>query len=154
MYSYFLTLISQFYAGESQAVQAWHGIIKKIAHLISPLMEPPPIIGTHDERAKRIINITRSKKSLIDFCLSESTNLLSEKKFQLAIPGAIQALKFSQEVYGDMSFEVVEPYLILGQSSLGLSNAPQAEKVTISDLFYFLFLMCLIIFHLCCVCIV
>ena len=88
------------------------------------------MVGTAEERSRRVKNVALSKKTLIDFCLSESTNLLSEKKYQLSIPGAIQALKFSQEVYGDMSFEVVEPYLILGQASLGMNYPQQAEKVT------------------------
>jgi tetratricopeptide (TPR) repeat protein len=38
-------------------------------------------------------------------------------------------LKFSKEIFGDMSVEVVEPYLILAQACLGLQNTRQAEEV-------------------------
>lgn len=117
-----------YYATESHAEQAWHGIIKKVSHLIAPLLNTPPIVGTKDERARRSRNIALSKKSLIDFCLCESRNLLSSEKYQLAIPGAIQALKFSKELFGDMSVENVEPYLILAQSSLGMHSPRQAEE--------------------------
>lgn len=119
---------SLYYATESHAEQAWHGIIKKISHLIAPLLNSPPIIGTKDERARRSKNISLSKKTLIDFCLAESQTLLSSEKYQLAIPGAIQALKFSKDLYGDMSVENVEPYLILAQASLGLHSSRQAEE--------------------------
>lgn len=117
-----------YYATESHAEQAWHGIIKKVSHLLAPLLNTPPIIGTKDERARRAKNIALSKKSLIDFCLSESRNLLSSEKYQLAIPGAIQSLKFSKELHGDMSVENVEPYLILAQASLGMHSPRQAEE--------------------------
>jgi hypothetical protein len=62
--------------------------------------------------------------------LAEAQALLSSKKYELAIPGAIQALKFSKDVFGDMSVNVVEPYLILAQASLGLHNTRQAEEVS------------------------
>ena len=92
-------------------------------------MQSPPIIGTQEERSRRNKNITLSKRSLIDFCIAEAANLLSEQKYPLAIPGAIQALKFCKDVYGELSYEIVEPNLILAQASLGLNNPRQAEKV-------------------------
>eukprot|EP00602_Paraphysomonas_sp_CaronLab_P002222 CAMPEP_0185029050 /NCGR_PEP_ID=MMETSP1103-20130426/15131_1 /TAXON_ID=36769 /ORGANISM="Paraphysomonas bandaiensis, Strain Caron Lab Isolate" /LENGTH=367 /DNA_ID=CAMNT_0027563661 /DNA_START=129 /DNA_END=1232 /DNA_ORIENTATION=- len=120
--------ITLYYATESHAEQAWHGIIKKIGHLLAPLMTAAPIIGTAEERSRISKNIDLSKRSLIEFCLSEASTLLSSSKFQLAIPGAIQALKFSKEIYGDMSVEVVEPYLILAQACLGMQSSRQAEE--------------------------
>lgn len=120
--------ITLYYGTESHAEQAWHGIIKKIGHLLAPLIASPPIIGTQEERARRSKNIELSKRSLIEYCLSEASTLLSSAKYQLAIPGAIQALKFCKEIFGDMSVEVVEPYLILAQSCLGLQNTKQAEE--------------------------
>ncbi len=108
-----------FFASYELAEQAWHGIIKKIAHLLGPLQQQPPIIGTSEERSRRLNNVNRSKMSLIEFCLSESSKLLSVKKYQLAIPAAIQALKFTREIDGDRAISMVEPYLHLAQASLG-----------------------------------
>ena len=119
---------SLFYANEAVAEQSWYGIIQKIAHLLAPLVAPAPMIGTKDERTKRNKNVNMSKRSLIEFCLAESANHLSTEKFQLAVPAASQALKFSLELEGDMSILVVEPYLQLGQASLGLKRYSQTQE--------------------------
>lgn len=116
------------YSTEELAEQAWLGIIKKIAHLLSPLVSPAPIIGTQEERNRRANNIVLSKRSLIEFCLTESSNLLSVKKYQLAVPAAYQALKFCKEVDGEKSVSMVEPYLQLSQASLGLKQFRKAEE--------------------------
>ncbi len=111
-----------FYSTDELAEQAWHGIIRKISHLLPPLIEEAPIIGTQEERHRRARNIILSKRSLIEFCQSESSNLLSVKKYQLVIPAAIQALKFCQEIDGERAISSVEPYLQLAHSYLGLNE--------------------------------
>jgi tetratricopeptide (TPR) repeat protein len=120
--------ITLYYISEELAEQAWLGIIKKIAHLLSPLVQPAPIVGTQEERNRRANNIVLSKRSLIEFCLTESSNLLSVQKYQLAFPAAIQALKFCKEVDGERSVTMVEPYLQLSQASLGLKEFSKAEE--------------------------
>jgi len=117
----------QYYASETHATQAWYGIIQKIAHLLGPLTQVAPIVGTREERERRLNGIILSKRSLIEYCMTEASNLLSVQKFQLAIPGAIQALKFSKDVYGEKSVEVVEPYLLLAQAFLGMRRLKEAE---------------------------
>jgi tetratricopeptide (TPR) repeat protein len=119
---------SIYYGNEASAEQAWHGILNKIDHLLGPLSQPAPIIGTSDERARRVKAILLSKKSLVEFCMNESARLLHDQKYQLAIPGAVQALKFSKEVFGDLSVEVVLPYLLLAQISLGTKLLSEAES--------------------------
>ena len=91
-------------------------------------MLPAPIVGTHEERIRRTNNVTLSKRSLIEFCMSEAAKLLSMKKYQLAIPAAIQALNFSKDVDGDNSMTVVDPYLYLAEAFLGLDKITQAEE--------------------------
>jgi tetratricopeptide (TPR) repeat protein len=110
------------------AESAWFGIMKKIAHLLAPLILDAPIVGTAEERERRAKTTILSKRSLQEFCLVEASNLLSVQKYQLAIPAASQALKFSKEVEGERSLAVVEPYLILAQASLGLKNINKAEE--------------------------
>lgn len=116
------------YFSEELAEQAWLGIIKKIAHLLGPLLQPVPVVGTQEERTRRANNIKLSKRSLVEFCLTESSNLLSVQQYQLAIPAAIQALKFSKEIDGEKSVSLVEPYLQLSQASLGLKQFGKAEE--------------------------
>lgn len=91
-------------------------------------MQAAPIVGTQEERNRRANNIVLSKRSLIEFCLTESSNLLSVQKYQLAFPAATQALKFSKEVDGEKSVSMVEPYLQLSQASLGLKEFSKAEE--------------------------
>ena len=119
---------SIYYCTEEMAEQSWYGIIKKIDHLVAPLRLPAPIVGTAEERSKRKDAMTISKRSLIDFCLKESSNLLSIQKFQLAVPASIMALKFSKDCDGDRSLAVVEPYLQLAQAYLGLQVYDKAEE--------------------------
>ena len=95
-----------YYSTDELAEQAWFGIIKKIDHLLAPLIQPAPIVGTSEERAKRAEATKDSKRSLIEFCLTESSNLLSIQKFNLAVPASIQALKFSTDCDGDKSLAV------------------------------------------------
>ena len=95
---------------------------------MSPLIQPAPIVGTQEERNRRANNIVLSKRSLIEFCLNESSNLLSVHKYKLAFPAAIQALKFCKEVDGEKSVSMVEPYLQLSQASLGLKQLNKAEE--------------------------
>ena len=116
------------YFSRDVAEQAWNGIIKKIIHLLVPLRAPAPIVGTAEERAKREAGLVLSKRSLIDFCLSESSNLLSVQRYALAVPAAQEALKFSREVDGDKSVAVIEPYLQLAQAYLGLHDHQRAEE--------------------------
>lgn len=116
------------YSNDEMAEQAWFGIIKKIDHLLAPLRQPAPIVGTSEERARRSAATIASKRSLTEFCLTESSNLLSLQKYHLAVPAAIQALKFSKDCDGDRSLAVVEPYLQLAQAYLGLEQLDKAEE--------------------------
>jgi tetratricopeptide (TPR) repeat protein len=119
---------SFYYATEEVALQSWEGIVKKIAHLLGPLLAPPPIVGTAEERTRRTATVTASKRSLIEFCLAESSKLISVQQYNLAIPAAIQALKFCKDIDGDRSINMVEPYLQLGQIYLCLRQLPKAEE--------------------------
>lgn len=110
------------------AEQAWHGIIRKISHLLSPLMQPIPLVGTQEERTRRMTNTTLSKRSLIEYCLAECASLLSMQKYNLAFPAAIQALKFCKEIDGEKSLTLVEPYLQLAQALVGMKSLGKAEE--------------------------
>jgi len=86
--------LTLYYLNEDLAEQAWQGIIRKISHLLAPLLQPLPLVGTQEERIRRVTNTALSKRSLIEYCLAESATLLSTQKYNLAFPAAIQALKF------------------------------------------------------------
>ncbi len=113
---------------EDLAEQAWQGIVKKIAHLLSPLLNPVPVVGTQEERTRRATNTILSKRTLVEFCLAESATQLSQQKYQFAFPAAIQALKFCKELDGEKSLSLVEPYLQLSQAVLGMNQLNKAEE--------------------------
>jgi len=48
--------------------------------------------------------------------------------FELSIPGAVQALRFSLDVYGAGKIELVPCYLLLAEANLGLGRHKQAEE--------------------------
>ncbi|CAM9457164.1 unnamed protein product, partial [Ascophyllum nodosum] len=120
--------ITLYYASEEQVEQAWHGIMHKISPLIGSLRATPPIIGTEEERARREYTIQMSKRALIDLCQQEASKFLVKGRYDLAVPGAIQALTFSKEVFGQGSIEMVPPYLILSEANLGLGLLHNAEQ--------------------------
>ncbi|CAM9150902.1 unnamed protein product [Scytosiphon promiscuus] len=119
--------ITLYYATEEQAEQAWHGIMHKISPLIGPLRATPPIIGSEEERARREYTVQMSKRALIDLCQQEASKFLVQGRYDLAVPGAIQALAFAKEIFGDGSIEMVPPYLLLSEANLGLGLLPSAE---------------------------
>jgi len=60
--------------------------------------------------------------------------MLVSSQYSLAIPGAVQSLKFLREIFGEGSVESVPPYLLLAEANLGLGKFQQAEEV--SDFFF------------------
>ena len=121
----YLTL---FYATREHAEQAWEGIISKIAPILGPLRRDPPIIGSEEERARRANTLLMSKRALIDLTKNEASKYLVRGQFELAIPGALQALRFSHELFGERSIELVPSYLLLAEANLGLRRNKQAEE--------------------------
>ena len=57
---------------------------------------------------------------MIDLCRTEGQKLLFEARYDRVVPAALESLKFSIEVYGLSSIELVPSYLILGEASIGL----------------------------------
>jgi hypothetical protein len=109
--------ITLYYATREHAEQAWYGIIRLIAPLLGPLLSSAAIVGSQEDRAKRAYTVSRSKLTLVSLCQSESSKMLVNGRFDLAIPGAIQALKFLKDTYGEGSIESVPPYLLLAEVS-------------------------------------
>ena len=56
---------------------------------------------------------------MIELTKTVGQKLLFEGKYEYAIPAAMQSLKFSIDVYGLASIELVPSYLILGEACIG-----------------------------------
>ena len=57
---------------------------------------------------------------MIELTKTVGQKLLFEGKYEYAIPAAMQSLKFSIDVYGLASIELVPSYLILGEACIGM----------------------------------
>ena len=57
---------------------------------------------------------------MIELTKTIGQKLLFEGKYEYAIPAAMQSLKFSIDVYGLASIELVPSYLILGEACIGI----------------------------------
>lgn len=120
--------ITLYYATKEFAEQAWHGIMHKIAPLLAPLRAPSLVVGTEEDRAKREYTMELSKKALVDVCSREAAKFLSSGHYELAVPGALQALGFLKDIYGDEAVETISPYLQLAEAYLGLGKHRPAEE--------------------------
>lgn len=106
----------------------WQGIHEKICMLLPPLRSSAPVIGSAEERELREHTLMTSRRALIDLCRNEASKFLVAGQFELAIPGALQALRFSLKVFGEGAVEIVPAYLLLAEANLGLGRYRQAEE--------------------------
>lgn len=119
--------IHLYFATRDDAMFAWEGIMHKLVPLLGPLRRQPGAVGSEEERRRRKRTTDIALRALIDLAKSEASRFLSERRYKLAIPGALQALKFSQEVYGDEHTELVACYLLLSEAYLGMKRPSEAE---------------------------
>ena len=88
---------------------------------MKPLRTPPKILGSEEERNRREKNIQKIQLGLYDLSKTEASKNLNEGQFELAIPAALQSLRFSIDLWGAGSIELVPSYLLLGEASIGFS---------------------------------
>ena len=74
------------------------------------------------------LTVQMSQHALIDLTKNEAQKHLVMGQYELAIPGALQSLRFSMEVYGSGRIELVPAYLLLAESNLGLKRYKVAEE--------------------------
>ncbi|GBG28988.1 Zinc finger MYND domain-containing protein 12 [Hondaea fermentalgiana] len=113
---------SLYYGSKEDAILSWEGIMHKLLPLVSQLRAKPVIIGSEEERQKREYSILMSKRALVDLTQRIAQRFLIKGEYELSIPGAMQCLSFSKEVYGDDTIDLVPAYLLLAQCHLGMRN--------------------------------
>eukprot|EP00744_Colponema_vietnamica_P000725 GILI01001269.1.p1 GENE.GILI01001269.1~~GILI01001269.1.p1 ORF type:complete len:369 (+),score=64.79 GILI01001269.1:77-1183(+) len=106
----------------------WKGIHSQICQDVIVVRNPPPAIGSEEERSKRDTDIRNLQIALIELTKETAQRFLIQSKYDLAVPGALQCLKFSISVYGNSSIELVLPYLLLAEANLGLGRLKIAEE--------------------------
>jgi len=107
----------------------WIGIHEKICQHLIALRTPVPFIsGSEEQREHQKQQQTTRQKQMIELTRTCGQKLLFESQYEYSIPAAMQSLKFSIEVYGLASIELVPSYLILGEACIGLGRLSQAEE--------------------------
>jgi len=117
-----------FYCAEQHQGTDWFGIHEKICQLIGALRTLKPTVGSEEERNRRTMTVQMSQHALVDLCKNEAQKHLVAGNFDLAIPGALQSLRFSIQVYGPARIELVPSYLLLAEANLGLKRFKTAEE--------------------------
>lgn len=112
---------------EHQSVD-WFGIHEKICQMLGALRSLRPTLGSEDERQRRNLTVQMSQHALIDLCKNEAQKHLVQDQYEMAIPGALQSLRFSMEVYGSGRIELVPAYLLLAEANLGLKRYKVVEE--------------------------
>uniref|UniRef100_A0A8C0ICK6 Zinc finger MYND-type containing 12 n=1 Tax=Bubo bubo TaxID=30461 RepID=A0A8C0ICK6_BUBBB len=67
-------------------------------------------------------------KYIIDLACRTAQGFVLDGKHEEAIPAALHALRFSTEVYGSNSVQLVPAYLLLAEASTGAGRLLQASK--------------------------
>jgi len=106
----------------------WRGIRNLIAQDVVVLRERPKMIGSEEERDRRAEELMGIRKELLDLCTETAQKFLVQGKYELAVPGALQSLKFAIEVHGSEASELVPSYLLLAEANLGLRRLKVAEE--------------------------
>jgi len=121
----FLTL---YYSTREAAEVSWEGIMHKLCPLLGPIRSAPASTGSQEERERRKKTLHISLRALIDLTQTEATKYLDKRQYDLALPGALQALQFAKTVNGEDHIDLVGPFLILAEVNLGTGGLTQAEN--------------------------
>ncbi|KAA3681897.1 uncharacterized protein DEA37_0000601 [Paragonimus westermani] len=116
-----------YYCGTEHQKIDWVGIHEKICETLMSIRKPVAFIASEDERRKVREDLQNKNVEMVGLTQLVGQKLLFQGKPEEAVPAALQCLKFTADAYGLASVELVSPYLILAESSIGLGRLPQAE---------------------------
>ncbi|XP_032088165.1 zinc finger MYND domain-containing protein 12 isoform X1 [Thamnophis elegans] len=106
----------------------WVSVHAKICQLLIPLRAAPPFYTSEKERKLGEEQRRNREIFLADVTYETAQTFLIDGQYEDAIPAALHSLKFSISIYGSSAVELVPPYLILAETSLGLAHLSQAEE--------------------------
>lgn len=106
----------------------WEGIHEKICQLLIPLRTPSPFLSSIKERNHYEHQLLQRQKHIVELAYTVAQKLLFEGKHEEAIPAALQSLRFSIDIHGLNSVQLVPSLLLLVEASIGLGQLVQAEE--------------------------
>ncbi|XP_030835586.1 zinc finger MYND domain-containing protein 12-like [Strongylocentrotus purpuratus] len=118
-----------YYCGVEHQQADWLGIHEKICQLLIPLRTTQvSFLSSEEQRRKQEAEMLERREHMIELTRTTGQKLLFEGKHEQAVPAAMQSLRFSIDVHGLDSIELVPSYLILAEASIGLHKLQQAEE--------------------------
>ncbi|EER18173.1 zinc finger protein MYND domain-containing protein, putative, partial [Perkinsus marinus ATCC 50983] len=106
----------------------WRGIRELIAKDTTLLRERTQALGSVEERERGEAELLNIKEEVRHICSETAKGFLIRDECFLAIPGALQALKLTTELFGATSTELVDSYLLLAECNLGIGKLNVAEE--------------------------
>uniref|UniRef100_A0A8D0FD55 Zinc finger MYND-type containing 12 n=1 Tax=Strix occidentalis caurina TaxID=311401 RepID=A0A8D0FD55_STROC len=106
----------------------WVSIHEQICQLLIPIRTSLPFLLSEKERKHDMEQLVKRQKYIIDLACSTAQGFVLDGKHEEAIPAALHALRFSTEVYGSNSVQLVPAYLLLAEASTGAGRLLQASK--------------------------
>ncbi|XP_025036482.1 zinc finger MYND domain-containing protein 12 isoform X2 [Pelodiscus sinensis] len=105
----------------------WDSIHEKICQLLIPIRTSLPFFNSEKERKHGMEQLLHRQKHVIDLTHKVAQKFVFEGKHEQAIPAALHSLRFSINICGPDSMELVPAYLILAEASTGLGHLTQAD---------------------------
>ncbi|NXQ92030.1 ZMY12 protein, partial [Nyctibius grandis] len=106
----------------------WVSIHEQICQLLIPIRTPLPFLLSERERKHGTEQLVKRQKYVIDLAYSRAQEFVLDGKHKEAIPAALQALRFSTEVYGSNSVQLVPAYLLLAEAFTSVGCFREASK--------------------------
>ncbi|NXC45394.1 ZMY12 protein, partial [Penelope pileata] len=106
----------------------WVSIHERICQLLIPVRTSLPFLISEEERKHGVEQLVKRQKYIIDLTYSTAQKFIFDGKHKEALPAALHALRFSTEVYGSSSVQVVPAYLLLAEACIGVGNLQQASN--------------------------
>lgn len=120
--------ISINFASREVAMEAWEGVLCKIAHVMGTLLAPAASVGSELERADRARDVAACQVALVALCNEEASRHIVQGHFDLAVPAATYSLRFATSAYGAGKLQLVPAYLYLAEAYLGSTQYRKAEE--------------------------
>ncbi|XP_030588620.1 zinc finger MYND domain-containing protein 12 isoform X2 [Archocentrus centrarchus] len=107
-----------FYCDAEHQQADWVGIHKRICQLLVPIRTQT----LHSLQQTSHIETQIKKAELIEICRLVAQSKLSEGKHQEALPAATCCLRFSIDIHGPNTVQLVPAYLLLAEANMGLGD--------------------------------
>ncbi|KAK4475292.1 hypothetical protein MN116_002362 [Schistosoma mekongi] len=116
-----------YYCGIDHQKIDWVGIHEKICCDLVSFRKPQAFLVSKNEREKESEELQQKNLNMVRLTQLVGQKLLFQGKPEEAVPAALQCLRFTIRAFGTDGIELVSPYLILAESSIGLGKLTEAE---------------------------